>query len=382
MALGSVLLPQLAAAAALPEPALRLSPALAPPVAGVTAEERGLLRVEFNAAQTQAAEADVVADILARVRRMDGMVADIRRLVETWPQADAGMAQRSAAGPGAVPASLRHMPPAEDDSATTPDASLTMRALMASVIVFLFWLLGKRHSYIKAQRLRAAAAAAPEAAPSPTAAGEAAGGVRGAAAGGPIAAEVAAPAVAPPVARRQPEPALPDAAAAPNILAPSNFETITSFGKAAPAIMSDNDQSLELAEIMVSMGLAHGAAKALTERIRDNPRRALYHWLKLLDVYRRSDMRDDFDRAARELRQCFNVEPGGWQAGNGGSHSLEDYPHLAVKLTRLWPQPGCADFLAHLLADNRGGTRQGLPQGVAEEILLLEKMLEGGLATA
>ena len=46
-------------------------------------------------------------------------------------------------------------------------------------------------------------------------------------------------------------------------------------------------QSIELAEIMVSMGLAQGAADALTERIRVNPKRALYHWLKLLEVYRR-----------------------------------------------------------------------------------------------
>ena len=41
------------------------------------------------------------------------------------------------------------------------NATLALRALMASVIIFLFWLLGKRHNYIKAQRIRATASPAP-----------------------------------------------------------------------------------------------------------------------------------------------------------------------------------------------------------------------------
>jgi hypothetical protein len=143
---------------------------------------------------------------------------------------------------------------------------------------------------------------------------------------------------------------------------------------ASPRLDTSTDQSLELAEIMVSMGLAQGAADTLTERIRDNPRRALFHWLKLLDVYRHAQMKDDFERAAQELRQAFNVQPAGWVAGPGGI-SIEDFPHLVDKLLALWPTPECAAFLDGLLADNRGGTRNGLPQSVAEEILLLERIL-------
>jgi hypothetical protein len=141
------------------------------------------------------------------------------------------------------------------------------------------------------------------------------------------------------------------------------------------------DQSLELAEIMVSMGLAQGAADALNERIRNNPRRALFQWLKLLEVYRRAQMQDDFERAAKELRQAFNVQPAGWVAGPG-SISIEDFPHLADRLLQLWPTPECTAFLNGLLEDNRGGTRNGLPQSVAEEILLLEQILNAEAAAS
>jgi hypothetical protein len=170
-------------------------------------------------------------------------------------------------------------------------------------------------------------------------------------------------------------------AAQPSV-APLDLVTIADFVPAMPAsapqkpaIEPGTDQSLELAEIMVSMGLAQGAADALSERIRSDPRRALYHWLKLLDVYRRSDMKEEFERTAQELRQSFNVQPEDWTVQGSGSISLEDYPHLAAQLQQLWPTPACAGFLQGLLEDNRGGTRHGFPQSVAEEILLLEKLI-------
>ena len=79
-------------------------------------------------------------------------------------------------------------------------------------------------------------------------------------------------------------------------------------------------------------------------------------------------------RTALELRQTFNVQPVAW-GGATGRFSIEDFPHLSTRLQELWPTPACAGFLAHLLEDNRGGTRNGLPQCVAEEILLLEQIL-------
>jgi hypothetical protein len=136
-----------------------------------------------------------------------------------------------------------------------------------------------------------------------------------------------------------------------------------------------SDQALELADIMLSMGLGQGAAQTLTEQIRNEPKQALRHWLKLLEVYRRNGQQAEFERSAEELRLHFNVKPEDWHARPGSQHSVEDYPHIASRLTELWAKPACLVYLKNLLADNRGGARSGFPQSVAEELLMLTAIL-------
>lgn len=139
------------------------------------------------------------------------------------------------------------------------------------------------------------------------------------------------------------------------------------------------DEALELADIMTSMGLVHGAAQALVERIRANPRQALSHWLKLLEVYRQTGQQAEFENAAREMRSAFNVRPGAWEdeaPPTDRGASLENYPHIAAQLKRLWPAPAsCSEYLLSLLADNRDGKRAGFPLPVVEEIVLLLAVL-------
>lgn len=385
----------LAAQAATREPALRLDPALTSPADDFPAEERALLRVEYQAAQAQADEADVLGDILLRVRNINGMINDIHGIVATWPVAGtAGPASATTGAPARSEAAARTapLPPADESAATVPE--LAIRAAMAAVIIFLFWLLGKGHL----ARRRLAAAAAAKAAAAPTVLPE-----HDAEAAMPPAAQEAGHAA---LEHHEPathhfqaatavevhhNPSTPTPAAASPVAEPDHDQTVVlealdfdlpvtpsqpaaANEASAPDVVAGTDQSIELAEIMLSMGLAQGAAEALTEHIRANPKHALYHWLKLLEVYRRSQMKEDFERAAGELRQAFNVQPVAW-GGTAGSFSIEDFPHLSARLQELWPTPACAEFLAHLLEDNRGGTRNGLPQCVAEEILLLEKML-------
>lgn len=138
------------------------------------------------------------------------------------------------------------------------------------------------------------------------------------------------------------------------------------------------DQALELAEIMLSMGLGHGAAQTLAEQIRNEPKQALRHWLRLLEIYRKNGQQEEFERSAEELRQHFNVKPEDWHEQPDALRSVEDYPHIANRLTELWGRPACLVYLNNLLADNRGGSRSGFPQSVAEELLLLTAMLRDG----
>lgn len=140
----------------------------------------------------------------------------------------------------------------------------------------------------------------------------------------------------------------------------------------------DVEPTLQLAEIMLSMGLEQGAAQALVEYTEANPRHALHHWLKLLGIYRKRGLHKEFTEAAERLRQNFNIQAEYWaKQGSGEAPSLEKFSRVAEHIQKIWVQPAeCIDYLRRLLEDNRDGERAGFPQSVAEEMLLLIEILK------
>jgi hypothetical protein len=144
------------------------------------------------------------------------------------------------------------------------------------------------------------------------------------------------------------------------------------------------EQALELANIMLSMGLTGSATQTLIDHIRANPRDALYHWLKLLEIYRTSGHRSDFKEAAAQLRQHFNIQAEDWaKVGVRETPTLEKYERVVERLQGLWSDTEASStFLRELLEDNRGGMREGFPQPVAEEILFLIELQKHKLSAA
>lgn len=140
----------------------------------------------------------------------------------------------------------------------------------------------------------------------------------------------------------------------------------------------DVEPTLQLAEIMLSMGLEQGAAQALVEYTEANPRHALHHWLKLLGIYRKRGLHKEFTEAAERLRQNFNIQAEDWaKQGSGEAPSLEKFSRVAEHVQKIWVQPAeCIVYLRRLLEDNRDGERAGFPQSVAEEMLLLIDILK------
>jgi len=139
-------------------------------------------------------------------------------------------------------------------------------------------------------------------------------------------------------------------------------------------VTQGRDEAIELVDIMTSMGLGEEAAQALVEHIRAEPRKSLHHWLKLLDLYRSTGMRDHYEKFAAEMRCNFNVQAVEWastDSKNSSRQTLEDYPHVAAYLQNIWLDDKCRSYLSELLFDHREGTREGFPQKVAEEVLLL-----------
>jgi pilus assembly protein FimV len=141
---------------------------------------------------------------------------------------------------------------------------------------------------------------------------------------------------------------------------------------------ADVEPTLQLAEIMLSMGLEEGAAQALIEYTEANPRHAIYHWLKLLGIYRSRGLQKEFTATAEKLRMNFNIQAAEWgKPPAGGAQTLENFTRIAEHVQKIWTQTEeCATYLRHLLEDNRDGERAGFPQSVAEEILLLIEVLK------
>ena len=102
-------------------------------------------------------------------------------------------------------------------------------------------------------------------------------------------------------------------------------------------VLRSDEIPLELADILISMGLVDGAAETLEQHIREHPRQALVHWLMLLDLYRQTMRQADFEKAAAELNQQFNVATIEWDRREFAlAPSIENYPHIRNRLQHLW----------------------------------------------
>lgn len=410
----AVLVPALAAAA-VPEPTLRASRQLDTGRLGKVSEgERAVLRVEWRSSMTGAEEAQAVQHMLDSLRRMEDTTAQIGRLVRGIP------ASRPAA-------------PATPPEPETDIKSLATGAAAATLLLLpLFWFTrrklttGAETPTRTEPPLAAPADAAPaeaiavarppadappenipqpidlplESEPVPATTIYAASEQEATATPEPIpaAAEVTA---APPANTAPAEPAQermeapPHPAEVPPIefsLEDEDPETVARANARIPVPRKPSptphvperrqeisiEPTLQLAEIMLSMGLTQGAAQALIEYTDANPRQAVYHWLKLLAIYRDTGQRKDFEETAEKLRKFFNIQAAGTASADPGEPpTLESFPRIAEQIVRLWSQPEqCQAYLRQLLEDNRNGSRIGFPQSVAEEFLLLGEIIK------
>ena len=144
----------------------------------------------------------------------------------------------------------------------------------------------------------------------------------------------------------------------------------------------EHESAIELAEIMMGFGRIQGAAETLAEFIASNPKRAVTPWLKLLEVYRAADLRQEFDALAQQLNKTFNVKAVTWdtfEEARQARHSMEQMGHISSKVQQIWGTEECQAYLEKLLRDNRDGKREGFPLSVIDEILVLAGVLEDEL---
>jgi len=368
-----ILLPPATALAATSDPALRRSEQLDIRRLGkVSDDERAVLRVEWRAAVTGAEEARTVQDMLDSLRRMQGTIGDISRLLRAIP------AQKSTVETVAT----------EPTESTFDDKTL---ALAGSAVIGLLaiWWSRRRESAVPANAPRVSDAP-PEASPSVI--------TEPVETPPPPAPAPVAPTMPKPVETPAPEQSVPSVPphegdsgpvefsledADPESIARANakLEKLQALDrrKAPERIKAtDVEPTLELAGIMLSLGLEQGAAQTLVEYIDANPRQALHHSLKLLEIYRNSGHRKDFKEAAEKLRHNFNIQAEDWMRESTAEvPTLEGFSRLSQHIQEIWSRPTeCISYLQNLLEDNREGARAGFPWPVAEEILLLIDILK------
>ncbi len=423
-----VLLPAVALAAN-PDPTLRRSDQIDVRRLGkVSEDERSVLRIEWRAGLARVEETRSVEEMFDKLRRMESTIGEVNRLIRNMPVQTPGVA---ATAPVA----------AEAPDADGYDFRLAAANIAALALVALWWIRRRKPvtraetglasapkmvppsatlpaavpaplatapltitppaqmppdvSSAKMQKSDVVTAAKPDAEPprsEPVAAGKAP-----AAAPDPGPVTMAEPVATASFSSPQVKPSEPLPANEPKIsdfsLEEADPEAVArenarlqaprpvSAPKPAQAPPETNvEPTLQLAEIMLSMGLEQGAAQALIEYTEANPRHAVYHWLKLLGIYRSRGLQKEFAETAEKLRTHFNIQAEEWgKSGSGEVPTLEKFARVSEHVQKIWSQPEeCISYLRRLLEDNREGARAGFPQSVAEEILFLVEILKEG----
>lgn len=149
--------------------------------------------------------------------------------------------------------------------------------------------------------------------------------------------------------------------------------------KAAKDAEARLDSTLAEAKLLMSVNRHQDAIAHLKLTIEAQPKACINHWLYLLEIYRKLDLKDEFEAHATGLHQIYNVMTPVWydtKVAMVVPQSLEEFPHIMEKLYTVWPGHLAGAYLRGLIADNRGGERVGFGKAVLREILMLIEILD------
>ncbi len=137
--------------------------------------------------------------------------------------------------------------------------------------------------------------------------------------------------------------------------------------------------TLEEAKLLMSINRTNDAIAHLKLTIEAQPKVSINHWLYLLEIFRKQNAKEEFEKYAKSMHITFNVMTPVWYESTAAivvSQHLEDFPHIMEKLDAVWPSELARVYLESLITDNRDGERAGFSHAVLEEILLLIGLLD------
>jgi hypothetical protein len=116
------------------------------------------------------------------------------------------------------------------------------------------------------------------------------------------------------------------------------------------------------AEFFVVLGQDEAAIDLLVSHLRDAGGASPLPYLKLLEIYRRLDDRDAYERTRDRFNHRFNAHVPGWDAPAGSGRTLTDYPNVMGWIEHVWPRPlDAMAELESLLFRKDGGELFDLP---------------------
>ena len=110
------------------------------------------------------------------------------------------------------------------------------------------------------------------------------------------------------------------------------------------------------AEFFVVLGQDEAAIDLLVEHLRSTGGGSPLPYLKLLEIYRRRNERDAYERTRARFNDRFNAYAPEWDADLQQGRSLEDYGDVLPRLQQAWPRPidAMAELEALLFRKSRG----------------------------
>ena len=165
----------------------------------------------------------------------------------------------------------------------------------------------------------------------------------------------------------------------PKLPEPEETPEAKQQAQAAKEVEARLDSTLAEAKLLMSINRHQDAIAHLKLTIESQPKASINHWLYLLEIFRKLNLKDDFEAYAKGLHDIYNVMTPVWYETEISIYvpqNLEEFPHIVEKLCSVWPGELATVYLRGLITDNRGGDRTGFGKAVLNEILMLVAMLD------
>ena len=143
--------------------------------------------------------------------------------------------------------------------------------------------------------------------------------------------------------------------------------------------LSVEDATMVEAKLLMSVNRSQDAILHLKAAVDANPKISINHWLYLLEIFRKLNLKEEFEKYAAGLKTNFNVTTQAWDdsiAPGTLPQYIEEFSNIMEKLTPMWPSDEAKDYLRSLITDNRDGERVGFGKSVLSEILFLIALLD------